>query len=341
LVGEKISRHLRIADMAQNNIAGRDALHEDVVAPKKVLRARRGALSGTDAEVGEVVGADQRRAIARRTNGAPDLTRESDDLGRLSGGDSFGLHGAVDEEARLLALVQNRSATVRKHDTDEVPVAPRRVGVRLKRRAGGLRQVDVRGDGAREAGRRQEASAAAGDAHEALTVDRGGGGTGDIVGLGRRAGHNAREAVQYEGDAGVQQLDVLEGADKLLNAHLERGELAWCRRRQHHIVGEPLERLPRGKPNVAAVEKLRQVAAHSLIDLLREGELDQPGCAVSPNRVALERRRLALIAYIAVSLREDGAELLAGGLVERLVFGEEEIVDHDEQTAGALGPWAQ
>jgi len=119
--------------------------------------------------------------------------------------------------------------------------------------------------------------------------------------------------VQDEGDAGVQQLDVLEGADKLLNAHLERGELAWCRRRQHHIVGESLERLPRGKPNVAAVEKLRQVGAHSLIDLLREGELDQPGCAVPPNQVALERRRLAaLIAYIAVSLREDSAELLAG-----------------------------
>jgi len=203
-LGEKISRHLRIADMAQNNIAGRDALHEDVVAPKEVLRARRGALSGTDAEVGEVVGADQpqRRAIARRTNGAPDLTRESDDLGRLSGGDSLGLHGAVDEEARLLALVQNRSATVRKHDTDEVPVAPRRVGVRLKRRAGGLRQVDVRDDGAREAGRRREASAAVGDAHEALTVDRGEGGARDIVGFGRRAGHNAREAVQDEGDAG-------------------------------------------------------------------------------------------------------------------------------------------
>lgn len=86
-LGQEVGGHVRIRDVIELDLALGFAPLEHRVAPQEVLGVRRAAGAGSDAEVGEVDGADEGRGGRRHAERAEDLAGVGDGLARLGGRD--------------------------------------------------------------------------------------------------------------------------------------------------------------------------------------------------------------------------------------------------------------
>ena len=152
-----------------------------------------------------------------------------------------------------------------------------------------------------------------------------------LVGLGRRRRHDAREAVEDEGESRLHALDEFEVADDALCAHLLGRQLAVAVGELERVGGVG-EALAAEDGRMLSAEELGHVLACRLDDLLRHGQREGAPLAVALELEAGEGGGRVVDLDLVV---ESGLQLGDGGVGDggAVHLGDEEVVD-DRDHAG-------